>query len=239
MKLEEVHAADRRILTNYDEDYIFPPKDKEGTDNSVIWNHHNPYPNNLGRATRTPAIATNLHEHGKWKGQREIEDVVPPYEDIDGAARVWSVTPSKGKERERKGRGKQRWEAAEVGRRRRRRRRRRRVVPATAQQSHPAVPLSPLRASGQRETDGERGGSQEKNLEWEAGASYIFSGWGPDEKLQKLGRATVTTKSYKKLILTEAAINNLGHTMTDRTVVGISGDVNGAPGGGASRACLR
>jgi len=36
MKLEEVHAADRRILTNYDEDYIFPPKDKEGTDNSVI-----------------------------------------------------------------------------------------------------------------------------------------------------------------------------------------------------------
>ena len=27
------------------------------------------------------------------------------------------------------------------------------------------MPLSPLRASGQRETDGERGGSQEKNLE--------------------------------------------------------------------------
>ena len=82
----------------------FLPKDKEGTDKSVIWNHHNPYPNNLGRATRTPAIATNLHEHGKWKGQREIEDVVPPYEDIDGAARVWSGTPSKGKgERERGG----------------------------------------------------------------------------------------------------------------------------------------
>ena len=83
----------------------FLPKDKEGTDKSVIWNHHNPYPNNPGRATRTPAIATNLHEHGKWKGQREIEDVVPPYEDIDGAARVWSGTPSKGKERE-KGEGK-------------------------------------------------------------------------------------------------------------------------------------
>jgi len=144
----------------------FLPKDKEGTDKSVIWNHHNPYPNNLGRATRTPAIATNLHEHGKWKGQREIEDVVPPYEDIDGAARVWSVTPSKGKERE-KGEGKTEvrgsrgWTEEEEEAKEGDARRRTAVASGSAD-----MPLSPLRASGQRETDGERGGSQEKNLEW-------------------------------------------------------------------------
>ena len=173
----------------------FLPKDKEGTNKSVIWNHHNPYPNNLGRATRTPAIATNLHEHGKWKGQREIEDVVPPYEDIDGAARVWSVTPSKGKERE-KGEGKTEvrgsrgWteeeEAKEGGARRR-----------TAVASGGAVVAPPCVGTerdrwGERRKPGEESGMRE----WEAGARYIFSGWAPDEKLQKLARATATTKRW-------------------------------------------
>ena len=35
-------------------------------------------------------------------------------------------------------------------------------------------------------------------------------------------------------ILTEAAISTVGHTMTDRTAVAISGDVEGGPEGGAS-----
>ena len=86
-------------------------------------------------------------------------------EDIDGAARVWSVTPSKGKERE-KGEGKTEvrgsrgWTEEEEEAKEGDARRRTAVASGSAD-----MPLSPLRASGQRETDGERGGSQEKNLE--------------------------------------------------------------------------
>ena len=48
----------------------------------------------------------------------------------------------------------------------------------------------------------------------------------------------MTTKSYKKLILTEAAISNLGHTMTDQTVVGILGNVDGGSARGVGHPCV-
>ena len=61
--------------------------------------------------------------------------------------------------RERKGRGKRRWEAAEVGRRRRRRRRR--AAPAAAQQSHPAAPTCRCRPSVRRDRERPMGREEE------------------------------------------------------------------------------
>ena len=88
-----------------------------------------------------------------------------------------------------------------------------------------------------RETEGE-----EKFPKQKAEAEYIFVLLNSDKKLKQLQRsqrrAKKSKENHEELLRVKADSVNRGRILRDLTAVKILGDVDGAPVGGAGRACL-